>query len=459
MLCLAAASALGGGHPADAAAGAYTKYYVVAEGSLDNLVDIATQLLGQPTRASELFELNAGRRQPDGQVLSDSFSLRPGWIIVLPWDAFGNGVRFGELDAGTPGGDGTPGAATSGDWAQRAMGAERVWERTRGEGVMVAIVDSGVDAAAQQLSEHVAVGADIVAGSERGDRDPVGSGTAMAGVIVGGPSADGGVIGLAPGAVVMPMRVVDKAGPARSTDVATAIEVAVSAGASVIALGSYADLDERPVADAIASALAHDVVVVAGAKPGAAAANPANSRDATSSGLLTVGGVGPAGQLAAPYANAAVDVLAPGVEVTSVGGAGSGTQYAVAFVAGTAALVRAAHPRLTGAQVASRIKATAVASHVGKPDAVAGWGMIAPDRAVEAVLPAEAAEQSGDIPSSAILFAVAGLACLTLAVVGWRRGKPWQNRPAAVDQKTGDGPPERLDAHAGAVSGDLVDTV
>ncbi len=79
--------------------------------------------------------------------------------------------------------------------------------------------------------------------------------------------------------------------------------------------------------------------------------------------MVTVGAIGPDDTLIWPYSLGSVLVVAPGANVVSVGGAGqvrgTGTDYAVSFVAGVAALVLSAHPDLTASQVARRIAITA----------------------------------------------------------------------------------------------------
>ena len=143
------------------------------------------------------------------------------------------------------------------------------------------------------------------------------------------------------------------------------------------------------MAAAIRAATARDVLVVV------PAANAGAGAITLAGGLLRVGGAGPEGQRVADYQPAAVDVTAPGIDVTVLTPAGakprsrSGSEYAVAFVAGTAALVRAAHPDLDAAAVAHRIKVTADGASAGVPDRRIGWGTIDPDAAVGAVVPGE----------------------------------------------------------------------
>ncbi|MFI7609289.1 S8 family serine peptidase [Micromonospora sp. NPDC049366] len=457
---------------------AFVKFYAVAAGQdgPETLAAIAKRLLGTASRAEEIYQLNVGRRQPDGQALTESRQLRAGWSLILPWDAVGDGVRVGPLPSEAPAGGTGPGSPppppppapprtgpssgpcanslpTRADagWAQQRMTPDQAWGRTRGDGVLVAVVDSGVDAATVGLRGRVAVGADIPAGSGRGDIDCLGSGTAMASIIAAGVpgsdarSAERGnpVVGMAPEAMILPLRVVGETAQSTAADAATAIQVAVSAGARVIALGAFVDLSDAAVAQAARQALEHDVVLVA---PAPAATDGSTSPSARSGpeGLLRVGGFGPEGQPAAGYQPSGVDVAAPGIDVAAVGAngsgmrSGSGTQYAVAFVAGAAALVRSAYPDLTAAQVVNRIKATADHTGGADPDPVTGWGMVNANAAVTTALAAEArpAPQEGGGAPTGRIFSVA-----LLVVAGLAGAALLFRRPPTSPGATGDATP------------------
>ncbi|MEV6694837.1 S8 family serine peptidase [Micromonospora sp. NPDC051196] len=377
------------------------KYYQVTvadQSASDGLARIAERLLGEPARAEEIYRLNSGRRQPDGLALLDTRQLRAEWLLVLPWDAAGDGVRMGALPAGSAGpcprsgaGQGCvsplPAPGPRSDWAGERITTAQAWARTQGDGVMVAVVDSGVDARTPQLRGRVALGADVTSGTAPGNLDRLGSGTAMAGIVAG----SGSTPGIAPAATILPLRVIGDLPRADPAQVATAVEIAVTAGARVIALGKFADLSDTAVAAAVRAATARDVVVVV----------PAVSVGAEAitlpGGLLRVGGTGPEGQRVGDYQPDSVDVTAPGIDVRVLTPVGikprsrSGSEYAVAFVAGTAALVRAAHPDLDAAAVAHRIKVTADGASAGVPDRRIGWGSIDPDAAVGAVVPGEQA--------------------------------------------------------------------
>lgn len=94
-------------HSADATPAG--RYYVVGPpvgGQREYLYQIAATTLGDGNRYREVFELNRGRRQPDGGRLTDPAELRPGWVLALPPDARGPGVRIGPLPP--TGADATP---------------------------------------------------------------------------------------------------------------------------------------------------------------------------------------------------------------------------------------------------------------------------------------------------------------------------------------------------------------
>lgn len=82
--------------PVDPYAGCPTLiYYTVTEAS-GGLFEIAETVLGDPVRAAEIYEYTEGRVQPDGGVLTSDQALQPGWHLIMPWDAAGDGVLEGQ---------------------------------------------------------------------------------------------------------------------------------------------------------------------------------------------------------------------------------------------------------------------------------------------------------------------------------------------------------------------------
>lgn len=76
------------------------KWYQVRssyQGQPEFLYEIAERFLGDGDRLTEIFRLNKGRVQADGLSLVKPESIEPGWILILPGDAKGDGVRTGPL--------------------------------------------------------------------------------------------------------------------------------------------------------------------------------------------------------------------------------------------------------------------------------------------------------------------------------------------------------------------------
>ncbi|MEU8313205.1 S8 family serine peptidase [Micromonospora sp. NPDC048887] len=438
--------------PAARADGEQVKYYRVGathQGEPENLTEIAERFLGDGARSAELFTLNAGRIQPDGATLTDGARLRAGWVLVLPWDAYGSEVRQGVPPAPkrTPGastpsgrqpdadGDAAAGppkgcrtAATArarSPWAGPRVAADRAWPHSRGRDQLVAVVDSGVAGSLPSLAGRVTTGVDRAAGAARGDTDCLGTGTAMAGLIVARPVKGSTVAGVAPDAAVMPVRVAGRTPGASAAASVAGIRAAVGSGASVIALGPQVDLGQAEVVAAVNEAVDQGAVVVVGAAGEAAAPDPdVPLHDA----VLRVGGIGPDGGTAERYRSGGVDVIAPGVDVTSLGITGTrpvngtGTHLAVAYVAGQAALIRSAYPDLDPARVRNRVLKTARTTGGVAPeiDLTASVTAVLPEEAPRAQAAEPVSGSTTGIGRRAALLTLAGLAALAAVLLGLR---------------------------------------
>ncbi|MEU0480972.1 S8 family serine peptidase [Streptosporangium sp. NPDC006013] len=290
-------------------------------------------------------------------------------------------------------------------WAQRRFNLPEVWKLTKGAGVTVAIVDSGVDVTHPQLTK---MGKSLIDLTGTGGGDCIGHGTEVAGII--GASEIKGVpfAGIAPEAKLISVKHTNKdIGEAGS--LAHAILRAVRLGADVINVSAKA-YDQPDLRKVVNYALAQDVVIVA-------AAGNVTKDDGTSPpaypaaypGVISVGSANPDGTRASSSSTTTpVSVLAPGVDLTSTspGRAYSegleGTSFAAPYVAGVVALVRARHPGLDHLAVHRRIKLTAGGgSGVGT-----GEGVINPLLAVSAILPSEsvaiAPDEAAPLPADAI---------------------------------------------------------
>ncbi|MGH3122217.1 MAG: S8 family serine peptidase, partial [Streptosporangiaceae bacterium] len=143
-----------------------------------------------------------------------------GWLVIaacaagllLPASAVQAASRTTEgLPGPRPGCPSQPGVAAPAaePWAQQALRFSAVWDRTRGAGVTVAIVDSGVDAN-PQFGDRVIPGPDLVAGTKRGippGADCVGHGTAVASIIAAAPMPGVSFTGVAPAARILSVKI------------------------------------------------------------------------------------------------------------------------------------------------------------------------------------------------------------------------------------------------------------
>lgn len=289
-------------------------------------------------------------------------------------------------------------------WSLQRVLLDRLWQDTRGSGVVVAVIDTGVDTANPQLGPGVdaAKGADFTPAdpdednepplTSRGDgtEDTVGHGTKVAGIIAARPHEDSGFVGLAPEATILPVRQNDQHGSGNVRSLAQSVDHAVAQGADVINISqdSERSLSEHSsLKRAIDDALAQDVVVIASVGNDGEDGKAKETYPAAYDGVLAVASSDRNNERA-PFSQAGhfVGIAAPGVDmVSTVPGGGQcvdhGTSFSAPYVAGVAALLRAKHPDWTQAQVVAQLQQTAERSTRG-PDPFVGWGVVDPVRAL-----------------------------------------------------------------------------
>ena len=248
-----------------------------------------------------------------------------------------------------------------GQYALNLVGAPAAHAFSSGQGVTVAVLDTGVVFTHTALAGHLLPGYDVLdpdappldVPSTTGSNAAVGHGTGVAGIIAA----------VAPDARIMPIKVLGSDGWGTEFGLVEGIRYAVDHGAQVINLSLGMTSYSRAVADALDYAAEHDVTVVAAAgntgtttltypasDPNvlAVAATDANDDKATFSAY------GPS-----------IGLSAPGVDILSTyynGGYAlwSGTSVAAPFVSGEAALVRAAFPDDDASAVVEQMQESAV---------------------------------------------------------------------------------------------------
>jgi hypothetical protein len=277
------------------------------------------------------------------------------------------------------------------NWALDVINAPEVWNQNiTGNGIVVAVVDSGVDYTHPDLDDNIWRNADEIAGNGidddrngysddiRGwdfvasDNNPMdldfdGHGTHIAGAIAAERN-NFGITGVAPNAKIMPVRVLPAFGGASFNNMAAGIRYAADNGANVINLSLGNEfLSSNVVNNAIQYANNKGSVVVMAAGNSGLDQPAYPARNADSWGIA-VGSIDVRGRMA-DISNRAgsrpLDYLvAPGVEIVSTTPdedyeLRSGTSFATPHVAGVVALVLNANPTLTPAQVEYILTTTA----------------------------------------------------------------------------------------------------
>jgi len=283
---------------------------------------------------------------------------------------------------------------------------ERAWTVSRGAGVTVAVVDSGVDASSPRLSGVVLKGTSLIDDGDRyGRTDLFGHGTIIAGQIAAQASNDSGLVGLAPDVKILPVRVYadesDEAVKAgNGPDIgrlATGIRYAADHDAQIINVSLSTPTDDDRLRDAVAYATQKGSLVVASAdnrSDGEADGDrfPAGDPAVLGVAALSADGVVTDASIHGPQ----VSLAAPGegvLSLTTLGGdcffpqdgQPPATSYAAAYVSATAALVASAFPNETPAQWAYRLEVTARRADPDARDDVSGWGVVQPYSALTLV--------------------------------------------------------------------------
>ena len=350
---------------------------------------------------------------------------------------------------------------------------EQAWHATRGSGVTVAVLDSGVDASQPDLVGQVTTGPDYAKGANPPGVAPKRfHGTMMASIIAGhghGPGGSAGIIGIAPEARLLSVRVIldnDEPGfnfynsnEKYADATAKGIRYAADHGAEIINMSLGKPLPSKDEREAIAYAISKGVVVIASAGNQGDSTKEFSrySYPASYPGVISVAAV----DLNHKHAgfsnkNSAVVVSAPGVRVPAEGPDGNywfvgGTSPAAAFVSGTAALIRSKYPHLAPALVAQAIVSSTSTHPSGGYDAGLGFGEIDATGALQAAgklsgakmsgigLPADRRFVVGQLPAVqvvehdrsllAVYSAIAtvglfGLLASLMGFIAWRRKRP-----------------------------------
>jgi type VII secretion-associated serine protease mycosin len=331
-------------------------------------------------------------------------------------------------------------------WYLQTLDVAAAQKITAGDGVVVAVLDTGVGTH-PDLDGQILDGTSYIGepGSFRTDND--GHGSSMAGVIAAkGGNADH-LLGIAPKSKILPVRIASSRSQMGPTNIPEGIRWSVDHGAKVINLSTGGTVIDRTAEDAVRYALDHDVVIVAGSgnttqfPAGSGVIAPARFPGVVAVSAIDRDGKAWDGAIRGPE----VVLSAPGVAIPLVSASGgnrvvgyyptaNGTSIATAVVSGAAALIRAKYPQLPAKDVIQRLISTA--DDAGPPgrDPDYGYGRLNLVKALTAdvapvaanpllaasppAAPAEASKGLGDRVNLLVVAAGAGFLVLLVAALG-----------------------------------------
>lgn len=282
------------------------------------------------------------------------------------------------------------------EWHLDTLNVAEAWTYASGAGVTVAVIDSGVDATHPDLVGQVLPGLDLVDDRGDGDTDLVGHGTTVSAIIAGRSDDGDGVVGIAPKAKILPVRVLDEDN--RYNDaliVAQGVRWAVDQGARVINLSLGGNGSSAALGAALDYAFAKDVVVVACTGNASASSSAGVWFPAREPGVIAVAGMERDGTSlwSGSITGKETVLAAPATQLVGANADGEywkvqGTSFAAPMVSATAALIRSRWPEMSAGEVINRIIRTAKDKGAPGRDPLFGFGLVDPVGALTVPVPA-----------------------------------------------------------------------
>ncbi|MFN2114584.1 MAG: S8 family serine peptidase, partial [Anaerolineae bacterium] len=296
---------------------------------------------------------------------------------------------------------------SSEQWAPQLIGADDAWDTTTGSsGVVVAVVDTGLDMSHEDIDGEWVDGIDIY----NGDNDPsddYGHGTWVAGVIGAATGNNTGLASIGRDTVLMPVKVTDDNGNTSYSRISAGVVWAVNNGADIINVSAGGTVDLNNLRNAMLNAYDAGVLVVAAAGNGGGSALFYPAAYTTTMAI----GATNASDERLSYSNYGswLTMMAPGSSIDTTNWSGNGygdylsaggTSLAAPHVAGVAALLMDVRPDLSHTDVWELLETTAVDLGDTGFDEIYGHGRVDADEAVRqagyylTATPTEAATES-----------------------------------------------------------------
>lgn len=293
-------------------------------------------------------------------------------------------IEFAEVDALVEPSAVVNDANFSNQWHLTKIQDPIAWDSTKGNGVVVAVLDTGIDCNHPDLAANCIAGWNVVNNNSDAS-DIYGHGTKVAGTVAEIGNNLIGSAGVAYQAKIMPVRITnDTAGYAYWSDITNGIMYATDHGAKIVT-NSYHSSSSSSVQNAASYLRGKGGIFLCAAGNEGALVTIANP-----SSVVTVAATD-SNDNRASWSNYGeeIDISAPGVGIyttTSGGGYGSvsGTSFSTPAAAGVMALIFAANPNLTPDQAENIIKSTVNDLGTSGWDQYYGWGRVNAAAAVAA---------------------------------------------------------------------------
>jgi subtilisin len=273
-------------------------------------------------------------------------------------------------------------------WAVEQIGATQVWNQSTGEGVKVAVLDSGVG----PVTDVTVYGGYNFVDDNLDTSDVYGHGTLVAGIIAASSSSSLGIAGVAPNAKIYAVKVINDEGVGTLDQAISGIQWAVNNGMQIISM-SWNLNDEKDALKQAVDAAYNSGLLLVGAAGNAGDVMTGAGCPACYDSVIAVSAVKENNRrLEESCCGDEIELSAPGEQVYSIGLSnttwwGTGTSYSTGYVTGTAALIWAKNPELTNVQVRNILDTTAVDLQPadGKDrDIFFGYGLVNASAAVSA---------------------------------------------------------------------------
>ena len=317
-------------------------------------------------------------------------------------------IKFAEVDQIL-----TPAATTNDpilpqEWHIPKVTASTAWGTSTGAGIVVAVLDTGVQSNHPDLQANLVPGWNVY-NNNNSTNDVNGHGTAVAGTIAAIGNNGIGVVGVAYHAKIMPIRITDASANTSFSIMASGLTWAADHGADVANI-SYSNVYKSSTMISAANYLRNK----GGETVVSADNNAINEGSPNTTSMITVSATDQNNALASFSSwGPMVDLAAPGVTIqttlwNSGYGWGTGTSFATPIVAGAVALVMSANPSLTPSQIESTLFSTATNLGASGYDYYFGWGLVNTAAAVAAAVKTTATPTDTTPPTVAIASPTGG---------------------------------------------------